>query len=103
MLFNAPMFDRVFVEISNVCNLQCAFCPEVEREKSFMDEATFSQVIGQVAPLTKSVCFHLMGEPLVHKNFARFVEISGAHNLSVQITTNGTLLDEERSLALLNP
>jgi len=96
-------FKKVYIEISNVCNLQCSFCPEVERDKRFMEPALFRNVISAVAPLTEEVCFHLMGEPLLHPEFDAYVMFCQSLNVRVQITTNGILLDEKRSAALLNP
>jgi MoaA/NifB/PqqE/SkfB family radical SAM enzyme len=96
-------FEKVYVEISNICNLQCDFCPEVQREKDVMGVELFRRVIADVAPLAEQVCFHLMGEPLTHPLFSDFVEVCAEHNLPVNLTTNGTLLSELRVEALLNP
>ena len=35
------MFKRVYVEITNVCNLSCVFCPGTERAKRFLSPAEF--------------------------------------------------------------
>lgn len=96
-------FKKIYVEISNVCNLQCDFCPEVERDKKIMSQETFERVIAQVAPLTEEVCFHLMGEPLTHPRFSEFLDICASHSLPVNITTNGTLLNKAHTAALLKP
>jgi MoaA/NifB/PqqE/SkfB family radical SAM enzyme len=96
-------FKKVYIEISNVCNLQCSFCPEVEREKQFMEPALFRTVIEAVAPLTEEVCFHLMGEPLLHPDFEAYVALCENMGLPVNLTTNGVLLDNRRALALLIP
>lgn len=96
-------FRKIYVEISNICNLQCSFCPEVEREKKIMGEDLFAKIIADIADLTEEVCFHLMGEPLAHPLLARYVEICAEHALPINITTNGVLLDDARSQALLHP
>src|SRR4051794_28909589 len=62
----AKRFQKVNVEISNICNLQCSFCPEVVRAKKIISLELFERIIQQIAPLTEQVCFHLMGDPLVH-------------------------------------
>lgn len=94
-------FEKVYIEISNVCNLQCEFCPEVHREKKFMERDLFSKIIKDVAPHTEQVCFHLMGEPLVHPLFSDFVGICAGEDVAVNITSNGVLLNEKRAEALL--
>lgn len=96
-------FKKVYIEISNVCNLQCTFCPEVQRGKTFMGPELFQKAVRAVAPLTDGVCFHLMGEPLLHPRFQEYVDFCGALDLPVDITTNGILLDEKRAEALLHP
>ena len=68
-------FSKVNIEISNICNLQCSFCPEVIRDKQKMDLSLFETCIQQVAPLTDQVCLHLMGEPLLHPNLQEMVDI----------------------------
>lgn len=96
-------FQKVNIEISNICNLQCSFCPEVVRTKKLMSLDLFRQIIQQVAPLTEQVCFHLMGDPLVHPHLAELVEICESENTKIFFVTNGVLLREKHFELLLNP
>jgi radical SAM protein with 4Fe4S-binding SPASM domain len=96
-------FRRVYVEISNICNLQCSFCPEVERDKQVMTPAFFRQVLAQVAPMTDEVCLHLMGEPLGHPQLGEIVGICAELGTPVNLTTNGLLLHGERRDLMLHP
>jgi MoaA/NifB/PqqE/SkfB family radical SAM enzyme len=96
-------FAKVNIEISNICNLQCSFCPEVVRSKGMMEPALFRRVIEQVAPLTEQVCFHLMGDPLVHPRLAELVAICSEHQVPIFFVTNGVLLREKQAELLLAP
>ncbi len=96
-------FQKVNIEISNICNLQCSFCPEVIRSKQRMEPALFRTIIEQVAPLTEQVCFHLMGEPLVHAELEKLVEICHEHGTRIFLVSNGVLLREKQSELLLHP
>ena len=92
---------KKFIEITNVCNLSCNFCPKTGRKLQFSDEEKFKEIIEKVKPYTDHVYFHLMGEPLLNKNLARFLEICYENGLKVNITTNGTLLEKEKD-SLIN-
>ena len=86
------MFERLYIEISNICNLQCTFCPEVIRDKKIMPVADFRKLAEQAKPMTKQVCLHLMGEPLAHPDFSQIMSICDELGLRVFLTTNGTLI-----------
>ncbi|UXR66079.1 radical SAM protein [Bdellovibrio bacteriovorus] len=90
------------IEISNICNLQCSFCPPVEREKKMMSPEVFRSVIEQVAPLTDQVTLHLMGDPLVHPRLAEFINICKEHQVPVFFVTNGVLMNEMKEDLLLD-
>jgi sulfatase maturation enzyme AslB (radical SAM superfamily) len=96
-------FKKVYIEISNVCNLQCTFCPEVARDKKFMEPELFKKVAMAVVPLTEEVCFHLMGEPLLHPEFDAYLNFCDTLGLRVNLTTNAILLNPERANALMSP
>ncbi len=91
-------FKRVYVEITNICNLNCSFCPKNSRAKSFMSLSQFRVIAEQISPLTDNICLHLMGEPLLHQHLKEIVEISKQNNLSISLTTNGTLLSKNLEL-----
>ena len=95
-------FQKVNLEISNICNLQCSFCPEVVRPKERIDVDFFRRLIPQLAPLTEQVTFHLMGDPLVHSELATLVEICGEAKLPIFLVTNGVLLRENHAELLLH-
>ncbi|MFN3697333.1 MAG: radical SAM/SPASM domain-containing protein [Pseudobdellovibrio sp.] len=94
------MFERVYLEISNICNLQCNFCPEVVRDKKIISPEDFKNFANQVKPLTKQICLHLMGEPLGHPQFKEIVQICDELNLKIFLTTNGTLIQRHAETIL---
>lgn len=96
-------FHKVHVEISNICNLKCSFCPPVERSQAMMALDLFETIIAQVAPLTELVCLHLMGEPLVHADFAKMVAICERYQVKIFLVSNGILLKPDRYATLLHP
>lgn len=87
-------FKNVYIEITNVCNLSCNFCPKTKRKYKFMDKEEFSHIIQAVKPFTDQVYFHLMGEPLLNENIEEFLKESAKNDLKVNLTTNGTLLNK---------
>ncbi len=95
-------FKKINIEISNICNLQCSFCPEVLREKRLMSLELFESIIQQAGPLTKQVCLHLMGEPLLHPKLEQFINVCEQQQVKIFLVTNGVLLKDKHSEILLN-
>lgn len=93
-------FQKVYLEISNLCNLQCAFCPGTGRKKHTLTEAEFTQLLPKLRPYTDYLYFHLMGEPLLHPLLGRFLELAGDAGFHVILTTNGTLLAKQQETLL---
>ncbi|MEN8076638.1 radical SAM/SPASM domain-containing protein [Clostridioides difficile] len=87
-------FKKVYIEITNVCNLSCNFCPKTKRKYKFMNREEFSYILNEVKPFTEHIYFHLMGEPLLNENIEYFLEESYNKELKVNLTTNGTLLSK---------
>jgi len=96
-------FKKVYIEITNICNLGCNFCPGTYRPLEVMEEERFKRIISAIRPYTDYVFFHLMGEPLLHPNLESFLEMSHQAGLKVNITTNGTLLDLAQQVLLKAP
>lgn len=96
-------FAKVYVEISNLCNLSCRFCPGTKRPKGRMDANRLSVILEKLKGYTEFVYFHLMGEPLLHPELPWFLELAGEVGFKVILTTNGTLLEERKELLLSSP
>ena len=96
-------FAKVYVEISNLCNLSCAFCPGTKREKRAMTEEEFSGLLPKLRPYTDFLYFHLMGEPLCHPKLGKFLELAHEAGFRVILTTNGTMLEKQQELLLRSP
>ena len=92
------MFSRAYLEITNVCNLACAFCPGTTREKRFMTPEDFALLAKKLRPYTAYLYLHVMGEPLLHPQLAEILRVCTALDYRVCLTTNGTLLPEKLPL-----
>lgn len=96
-------FNKIYLEISNICNLQCSFCPGTNRKKRALTGDEMSVLLPKLRPYADFLYFHLMGEPLCHPNLARFLELAGAEGFKVILTTNGTLLRKQQETLLSSP
>lgn len=85
-------FKKIYIEITNVCNLNCSFCLNNKREKKFMSVSDFSYIIKEIKPYTDYIYLHVKGEPLLNPNLDLFLDICDSNKIKVNITTNGTLL-----------
>jgi radical SAM protein with 4Fe4S-binding SPASM domain len=100
---NKKKYNKVNIEISNICNLQCSFCPPVQREKGLMSLELFRSIVEQVAPLTDQVTLHLMGDPLVHPQLSEFIGICDHYKVPIFLVTNGVLMNAVKEDLLLHP
>ncbi len=87
-------FKKIYVEITNACNLSCSFCRGTKRKKEFMDKEFFKFVLGAIKGCGEYLYFHVMGEPLLHPDTGKFLDICSDFGYKVNITTNGTLNKE---------
>ena len=96
-------FDKIYLEISNLCNLRCAFCPGTRRPPRTMSAEEFARLLPKLRPWTDYLYFHLMGEPLCHPELDVLLALAGEAGFKVILTTNGTLLSRRQTLLLESP
>ena len=96
-------FRKIYVEISNLCNLSCAFCPGTKRSPGRMTPEDFAKLLPKLRPYTDFLYFHIMGEPLCHPHLAEFLEMAHGQGFRVILTTNGTLLAKQQEMLLSAP
>ena len=85
-------FNRIYVEITNKCNLSCSFCKKSIRPLKEMSVSEFKEVISKIKDYTNTICLHVKGEPLLHSKLNEILNICDDNNIKVSLTTNGTLL-----------
>ena len=87
-------YSRVYVEITNICNRNCSFCPGTKRTPKSMSLDEFKTVANALVGVTDYIYFHVMGEPLTHKLLPDFIEYAVSLGFKCAVTTNGTLITQ---------
>lgn len=88
-------FRKIYVEITNICNLNCSFCPKNIRKSETMTLEEFAYIANEIKEYTDLIYLHVKGEPLLHQDLDKILDICEKYNLMVNLTTNGTLLKEK--------
>lgn len=84
-------YKKIYIEITNRCNLNCSFCHNTKRQKKDMSLEEFKQVLEKIKDYTDYIYLHVKGEPLLHPQVIDFINEAEKYNLKVNLTTNGTL------------
>ena len=92
-------FKKIYIEITNICNLKCSFCSKSNRTLKEMTTNEFEEVLKKINNYTDYIYLHVKGEPLTHKDLDKILELTNKHNKKVCITTNGVFL--KNKLAIL--
>lgn len=96
-------FKKIYIEITNVCNLACSFCPQTKRKPEFMGIETFTKIADQIKSHTDYIYFHVKGEPLLHPELEKLLDLSYEKGFKVNITTNGTLINKVKDKIIMKP
>ena len=90
------MYSKVYLEITNICNMHCSFCHGHKRAPRQMSQEEFLYILKQLKGKTDYIYYHLMGEPLTHPSLSAFIKLAGEGGFKSIVTTNGTLLSKRK-------
>lgn len=100
------------IEPTNACNLKCSMCPRTimndspnsNFEVGYMDMNLYKSLIDQAAELgVYSIKLNWLGEPLLHEGIVKMIKYAKEKGIiDVMFNTNGTLLNEDITIKLIN-
>ncbi len=91
-------FKRIYIEITNVCNLNCEFCTPHNRKLEFMTFSHFQKILSAIKPYTQYIYLHVKGEPLLHPEIDSIIPYAYQEGFAINLTTNATLLSQHLSI-----
>ena len=96
-------FKRIYIEITSTCNLKCSFCQETIRPPHFMSIEEFGHILDEIRPYTNYIYLHVKGEPMLHPELEAILSMCNDAGLTVNLTTNGTLLYKKLDILIKHP
>ena len=93
-------FKRIYIEITNICNLKCSFCSKTKRRTKEISIDEFKLIMNKINDYTDYIYLHVKGEPLTHHYIDDILSICKKYNKKVCLTTNGVFLKDR--LDILN-
>lgn len=99
---------RLTIATTHKCNLRCPLCitqnpPRPRTEHPCMEDALFRKIVEECFPHVEIVHLTENGEPLMAGNLEATIEAAERYNVKLDITTNGTLWDDEALVKRLIP
>lgn len=93
-------FKRFYIEITNICNLNCSFCSHQKREKRYMSLDEIEHILKEISKFDAHIYPHIKGEPLNHPYFEEFSELLRKYDLPLNVVTNGVLIKKHSDILL---
>ena len=85
---------RVYLEITNICNLSCSFCIDHGRPFRALSLSEVRHALTQIKPVSDYIYLHVQGEPLLHPQLKEIFNLMDEFDMKVQLVTNGAFLKE---------
>jgi len=88
------------LESTTACNLDCSFClrSSLNRSEGYISFDDFRQVVDKAK--SRYLTLHGWGEPLLHEDLPDMIRYAAGKKISVNFTTNATLLPEKTDALL---
>lgn len=96
-------FHKVYIEITNICGLECSFCPTKIDQPRTMSLELFESILKEVKSYTSDIALHVFGDPLVVSNLGEYLNLAFKYKLAVHLTTTGYYLNKINLDHLLHP
>lgn len=87
-------FKKIYIETTNLCNLNCDFCIKNRRKKEIMTIQNFKIILSKIKNYTNYIYLHILGEPLLNPKLNEFILLASNEGFNINITTNGYLIDK---------
>jgi len=97
--------SRLWVELTNSCNLNCTMCLNKSLPKDsfgFMDFGVYKKIIDEISGKVYDIYLHHRGESLLHPQLFQMISYAKEHNIHTRLHTNATLLGEEKAAGIIN-
>lgn len=94
-------FEKIYIELSDICGLNCGFCPSIKGVRGAMSVEQFGIIAKKVAGVGRIYTFHLLGDPLVLPNLKDFIKLANAHKMLLELTTSGFYMSKKNAQLLL--
>ncbi|GAA7900840.1 radical SAM/SPASM domain-containing protein [Helicobacter pylori] len=95
---NKKPFKKIYIELSDICGLQCSFCPNPKNIRGVIPLELFEKVCKEAAPLTPIITFHVLGDPCKLKNLNHYLSTARRFSLKVDLVTSGVYLCDFETL-----
>ncbi|MCR2056279.1 SPASM domain-containing protein [Campylobacter helveticus] len=96
------LFKKIYVELSDICGLECEFCPSKKAQRGILPLQDFEKIATQIYDKAEIFTFHLLGDPLILRNLEQFINMANTYQMKLEITTSGFHLNEKNQNLLLN-
>lgn len=100
-----PAPKRLIVEPTNARNLKCSYCgnKDMLRPKTFLDMEVYRRLLDEMVELgIPRLTLHTIGEPTLHPQIVRMMEMAVERGRAVTMSTNGTMLTEELARGIVH-
>jgi len=96
-------YKKIYIEITNCCNLNCSFCIRTKKAPRTMTVLEFEQILQKINNATDYIYLHVQGEPLLHPRLKEILELCHKYQKKVNLVTNGTLISKTKQILVTSP
>ncbi|MDD5371895.1 MAG: SPASM domain-containing protein [Sulfurimonas sp.] len=95
-------FHRAHIEVTNICGLACSFCPPKINSSKTMSLSFLEETLKQLRAYTKTLAFHVMGDPLTLSNLEEYLDLAQKYGFEAELTTSGYYLGKTKLQTLFH-
>lgn len=95
-------FEKIYIELSDICGLKCPFCPSVKGIRGVMSVENFAKIAEKIAKKARIYTFHLLGDALILPNLSEYIDVAKAHKMPLELTTSGFYMNDVNCNLLLH-